>query len=254
MAKAFGPIQIVGTLDDLNFYITPDGNIVRIKGKSGNTKKSFKENPIFDTIKKHNLEFGLCSKKGVFFRRLVKLFYDQAKDGSIAGRSYQLLYAILKEDQIHPRGSRQLITGLQSPDTPRFLLGFEGNKGRPLGTVLKKKVTFNWEKRGVSIKTINPLQHLDWPAAATQVHLQLAIANWNCVSDTFETVYSNEIVLQKEAGLCQLPFVLAPLEHKDLWLAFIHIKFSSRVYNTVKIMPRRFNTTTLIGCEVFSFQ
>lgn len=34
MAKAFGSVQIVGTLDDLNFYITPDGNIVREKGKT----------------------------------------------------------------------------------------------------------------------------------------------------------------------------------------------------------------------------
>ena len=46
MAKAFGPVQIVGTLDDLNFYITADGNIVREKGKTGNTKKNFKENPV----------------------------------------------------------------------------------------------------------------------------------------------------------------------------------------------------------------
>lgn len=250
MAKAFGPIQIVGTLDDLNFYISSDGNIVREKGKTGNTKKSFKENPIFTPMKLHSKDFGLCAKKGSVFRRLVKPFYDQGKDGSIAGRCNQLLHAILKEDQLHPRGSRDLLTGLQSADALGFLVGFEGNKGRPLGTVLKKKVTFDWVKRAVNIKTIRPLQHLDWPKNAAQVHLQLAISNWDIVHDTFETTYSNVLVLQREAGLCPLPFVLAPLEHKDLWLAFIHIKFSSRVYNTVKVLPNRFNTTTLIGCEM----
>lgn len=247
MAKAFGPIQIVGTLDDLNFYITPDGNIVRTKGKSGNTKKSFKKNPIFETIKKHNLEFALCAKKAAVFRRVVQPFYTQAKDGSIAGRSIQLLFAIVKEDLLHPRGTRQVTNGLQSQDALDFLIGFEGNKARPLGTVLKKKVHFNWIKKEVNFKTIDALRHLDWPANAAQVHLQLAISNWNCENDTFETHYSNEIILQKEAGLQKMLFDIAPLENHDLWLAFLHIKFSSRVYNTVKVLPSRFNTTSLIS-------
>lgn len=251
MAKAFGPAPIRGTLDNLNFYITPDGNIVREKGKTGNTKKSFKENPIFTPMKLHSKDFGLCAKKGRVFRQLVKAFYDHAKDGSIAGRTNQLLHAIIKEDQLHPRGSRQLITGLQSKEALGFLIGFEGNKARPLHAVLKKKIAFNWEKKAISIRSINLLQHIDWPAEATQVHFQIAMANWDCVNDTYETVYSNEIVFEKKAGVCQLPFELAPLENKDLWLAFIHVKFSSQIYNTLKVLPRRFNTTTLLGGQLF---
>lgn len=252
MAKAFGPVQIVGTLDDLNFYITADGNIVREKGKTGNTKKSFKENPVFTPMKLHSKDFGLCSKKGRVFRQLVKAFYDHAKDGSIAGRCHQLLHAIMKEDQLHPRGSRQLITGLQTKEALGFFIGFEGNKARPLGTVLKRKIAFNWVKREINIKTINPLQHIDWPTEASQAHLQIAMANWNCVNDTYETVYSNEIILEKKASVCPLPFVLAPPENKDLWLAFIHVKFSSRIYNTLKILPTRSNTTTLLCAKLFN--
>lgn len=251
MAKAFGPVQIVGTLDDLNFYITPDGNIVREKGKTGNTKKSFKENPIFTPMKLHSKDFGHCAKKGRVFRLLVKAFYDHAKDGSIAGRTNQLLHAIIKEDKEHERGQRQLHTGLQSAAALAFLIGFEGNKGRPLQTVLKKKISFNWEKRTLSIKTIQLLQDIDWPSEASQVHFQIAIANWDCVNDTYETVYSNEIILEKKNGVCQLPFELASLENKDLWLAYVHVKFSSRIYNTLKVLPRRFNTTTLLSARLF---
>ncbi|MEL1240127.1 hypothetical protein [Flavobacterium flavipallidum] len=249
MAKVFGPVQIVGTLDDLNFYTTPDGNIVRVKGKTGNSKKSFKENPIFTPMKLHSKDFGLCAKKGRVFRRLVKPFYDCAKDGSIAGRSNQLLHAILKEDTVHERGQRQLHTGLQSASALGFFIGFEGNKGRPLASVLKKKLAFNWVKREINIKTIHPLRHLDWPDSATEVHLQLAISNWNCEADTFETNYSNAIILAKAAGSTKLVFELEPLQHEDLWLAFIHIKFSSRLYNSVKVLPNKWNTTTLIGCR-----
>lgn len=251
MAKAFGPVQIVGTLDDLNFYITPDGNIVREKGKTGNTKKSFKENPIFTPMKLHSKDFGLCAQKGRVFRQLVKAFYDNAKDGSIAGRTNQLLHAIIKEDLEHERGQRQLHTGLQSAVALEFLTGFEGNKGRPLQAVLKKKIAFNWGKRAISVKTIHPLQDIDWPAEATQVHFQIAMANWDCVNDTYETVYSNEIVFEKKTGVCPLVFELALPENKNLWLAFIHIKFSSRIYNTLKVLPRKFNTTTLLAARMF---
>lgn len=249
MAKAFGPIQLTGTLSDLNFYITPDGNIVRERGKTGNTKKSFRENPIFTPVKQHAKDFGRCAKKGVVFRRLVKLFYDCAKDGSIAGRSNQLLHAIIKEDLEQERGQRQLHIGLQSPAALSFLIGFEGNKGRPLAKVLKKKVAFNWTNREINLKTIHPLRHLDWPENATEVHLQIAISNWNCEADTFETSYSNAIVLQKEAGLSKLDFKLEPLQNENFWLAFVHIKFSSSIYNTVKVLPNKWNTTTLIGCK-----
>ncbi len=249
MAKAFGPVRLVGTLDDLNFYITSDGNIARVKGKTGNTKKGFRDNPIFTPVKQHAKDFGRCAKKGAVFRGLVKAFYDRAKDGSIAGRSNQLLHAIIKEDLEHERGQRQLHVGLQSKAALGFLIGFEGNKGRPLAAVLKRKVVFNWTKLAVSIKTINPLKQLDWPPNATEVHLQIAISNWNCELDTFETSYSNAIILQKEAGVSKLDFVLEPLQNKELWLAFIHIRFSSRVYNSVKVLPNKWNTTTLIGCR-----
>ena len=249
MAKAFGPVQLVGTLDDLNFYSTPDGNIVRVKGKTGNSKKSFRENPIFTPIKQHSKDFGRCAKKAAVFRRLVKAFYDCAKDGSIAGRSNQLLHAIIKEDTEHERGQKQLHTGLQSVAALDFLIGFEGNKGRLLAQVLKKKLVFNWVKWEINVKTIHPLRHLDWPASATEVHLQIAISNWNCEADTFETNYSNAIILTKEAGLTKLAFELEPLQNEDLWLAFVHIKFSRRLYNSVKVLPNKWNTTTLIGCR-----
>lgn len=249
MAKVFGSVQLVGTLDDLNFYITPDGNIVRERGKTGNTKKSFRDNPIFTPVKQHSKDFGRCAKKAAVFRRLVKPFYDCAKDGSIAGRSNQLLHAIIKEDTEHERGQRQLHTGLQSAAALGFLIGFEGNKGRPLAQVLKKKLLFNWDKREINVKTIHPLRHLDWPDSASQVRLQLAISNWNCEADTFETSYSNPIVLERGVGLTKLAFELEPFQNEDLWLAFIHIKFSSRLYNSVKVLPNKWNTTTLIGCR-----
>ena len=86
MAKVIAPFKIVGTLNDMTFYEASNQNLVREKGKSGITKKQFKENPIFDKIRQQGTEFGSCSRKSRVFRLLAKQFYDQAKEVSFAGR------------------------------------------------------------------------------------------------------------------------------------------------------------------------
>ena len=63
MAKVIAPFKISGTLDDINFVVTADGeNYARMKGKTGITSKQFKNNPIFDRIRHQGTEFGQCSK------------------------------------------------------------------------------------------------------------------------------------------------------------------------------------------------
>lgn len=53
MAKVIAPFKIVGTLDDLNFYVDQNNeNIVRRKGKAGVTSEEFRRNPRFRQGKK----------------------------------------------------------------------------------------------------------------------------------------------------------------------------------------------------------
>ncbi len=54
MAKVFASFKIVGTLDDLNFYVDQNNeNIVRRKGKTGVTSEEFKRNPVFANARNH---------------------------------------------------------------------------------------------------------------------------------------------------------------------------------------------------------
>jgi hypothetical protein len=47
MAKVIAPFKIVGSIDDLNFYVDQQGqNRVREKGKTGVSKEAFKNNPV----------------------------------------------------------------------------------------------------------------------------------------------------------------------------------------------------------------
>ena len=48
MARVIAPFKIVGTLDDLTFYLDQENNnLVKTKGKPGITTKEFLKNPIF---------------------------------------------------------------------------------------------------------------------------------------------------------------------------------------------------------------
>jgi hypothetical protein len=54
MAKVIAPFMIKGTLDDMNFYMASNENLVRQKGNSGITKEQFAKNPIFNRIRLKN--------------------------------------------------------------------------------------------------------------------------------------------------------------------------------------------------------
>ena len=66
MAKVIAPFKIVGTLDDLVFYIDQEKeNRVKTKGKTGVTSEEFKRNPIFNKVKNHSKEFEVRSKSRI---------------------------------------------------------------------------------------------------------------------------------------------------------------------------------------------
>jgi len=251
MAKANAPFTISGTIDDLNFYDSADGNIVRMRGKTGITKQQFKDNPIFDPIRQQGSDFGYCSKKAKTFNLLVKPFYKYSQGASLFGRFIQLLLAILNEDAENEKGNRSLLKGLQTGKGLNFLPGFEGNTDRPLTTVIIPNIAFDWNKFELNLKELDPIADIIWPESATQVSIQLAIANWNCEEDQFETSYSNTQLIDKKLGVQSLLFDLIPPTEKHLWLCFIHFRFSYTQYSKIKILHNRNNTTTLIGYESF---
>ena len=247
MAKVLAPFQIVGTIDDLTFYNTTDGNIVRQKGKSGITKKQFQENPIYDTFKKHNIEFGSCALKSGIFRALVKQFYDQAKEGSFAGRVNKLLFEILEEDTQNEHGKRKLENGLKTKDGKELLLNFEANKTRPLDKTWKTKIKFNWENLNLNSKTVNPEKDINWPEVdANQVHFQLAIVNWNYEKETFETNYSNQITFEKNNIKQTLNWTIETPKEKNLWIAYLCVSFSFKERKKTKLVHKKFNTATIL--------
>ena len=253
MAKVTAPFEIEGTIDDLNFYKASEQNLVRLKGKPGITKEQFANNPIFNPIIEHGTEFGSCVLKSRVFRLLAKQFYDKAKEVSFAGRVNQLLFEILEEDTTNKKGERKLEIGLLNPELHEILVNFEANKLRPLNKVLNKKITFDWKQNKINLTTINTEKDINWPEPdANRIHIQLAIANWNCKEDQFENHYSNEIILEKNDSEAKLEFKINKLQTKDLWMAYLFIGFSNKERRKIKPLHKKWNTTTIIGIQNFN--
>jgi hypothetical protein len=248
MAKIIAPFLIKGTIDDINFVVTADGsNYARSKRETGLTSQEFKTNPIYDRIRDQGREFGHCSKKSAVFRQLAVRFNNLAKEGSFAGRANKLLFDILKEDNTQPQGKRTLNQGLQTNNGKEALLFFESNKLRPLRNVLKINEQWNQDNQTITLTDFIALDHLDWPDEATHVHLATASANWDFENDTFDTCYSNEIILDKESQKQTLQLTNARPQGNHLHLTFFFIGFTKQEHKKHKLLHRKNNTATLIA-------
>ena len=250
MAKVIAPFKIIGTLDDLNFYVIGnDTNLVRTRGKTGVTSEEFKRNPIFTKVKNHGKEFGRAAKKGQNFRGIALYFNKRAKDGSYSGRGNKLMLEIIQEDTTNPSGERTFEGGMKNRETIEYFLNFEGNKLRPLKTVLKTNWTWDENNNTLTMANFNPETHIDWPEKADNVHLAIANANWNYIENKFETHYSEEIVFQKEEGTQTIILTTEKLRTETenaIQLTYLFIGFSTQERKKTKELKRANNTVTII--------
>ena len=250
MAKVIAPFKIIGTLDDLYFYIDENNtNLVRTKGKTGVTSEEFKRNPIFTKVKNHGKEFGRAAKKGQNFRGIALYFNKRAKDGSFSGRGNKLMLEIIQEDTINVQGERTFEKGMENPETKEYFVGFEGNKLRPLKKVLKTNWIWDENNNTLTIEGFIPETHVDWPEKADNVHLAIATANWNYSDNKFETHYSQEIIIKKEAESQSIILTSEnrePTTNNNIQLLYLFIGFSTQERKKTKELKRANNTVTII--------
>ncbi len=251
MARVIAPFKIVGTIDDLTFFVDQQ-NVNRVKQKSsgGITKEQFRDNPIFQKVRDHGKEFGHCSKKSQSFRATALYFFKRAKDGSFAGRCNKLMLDIVYEDTSNPNGLRTVEKGMESPDSIGYFTGLEGNKMRPLQKVLKTKWSWDDEKNQFTIKSFNPTKHIDWPEKADLVHIAIAQSNWNYQEGTFNTEYSEEIIIAKDEAPQKIEITVnKPVGH-HAELTYLFIGFSIQDRKRIKELPRINNTVSIIQSKI----
>ena len=128
---------------------------------------------------------------------MVAEFNKHAKDGSFAGRANELLLEILQEDLKNELGSRLITERIKTKFGQDLLLGFEGNKLRPLSNVFVENKKWEIKNNRFRLPALNPVNDINCPEEATLLTFNLAISNWKLENYAFSTNYAHPIILSK---------------------------------------------------------
>ncbi len=175
MAKYKSLFKVQGTLDDVNFYKTEDGYQVRTKG--GVSKSRIQSDPAFERTRENNNEFGSSATSGKILRRAIVDLVSNAKDNKLASRVTQLMTQVKNFDLTSARGSRNVATGIITPEGKLPFRGFNFNRKSSLTEVLLSDYNLDTTTGEVTINNFTPIQKLVVPTGATHVEFTAGFLN-----------------------------------------------------------------------------
>lgn len=129
MAILKGILPLEGTIGNITFARTRDGNIVREKG--GISAQRIASDPAFRRTRENNQEFGRAGRAARLLNNALRNTEGARADSRATSRLIKTLMAVLKGDTNHTRGARTVAAGNHGR-----LLGFEFNGDGPLHATL----------------------------------------------------------------------------------------------------------------------
>ncbi|MEI6595531.1 MAG: hypothetical protein WCO28_08200 [Bacteroidota bacterium] len=193
MAKLKSVINIEGTLNDLTFYKTQDGNLV--KTKSGVSGSRIANDPAFARTRENGSEFGSSAKSGKLLRSALRNVMANASDNRVTSRLTQLMHEILLLDTTSERGSRNVATAIANAAAKAMLNDFNFNIHAALGTILSKPFAVDIATGVITINNFVPIKDIVFPVGATDVTFTGAWSKVNFVGEIYDTQLSNSVSL-----------------------------------------------------------
>jgi hypothetical protein len=168
MAFQVGEVKISGTIDDLSFYKSVFGWLVRRKG--GPTRKQFKSSPAFERSRENSSEFTRCSQAASAMRKLI-IKHTSIKHKTIYHRLIKLMRLLANADQTSPRGRRDPLKDMHTKQGQLLLKDFEITpeltlykllvsvgllKAASVSTEHRRKKTFHFHSRYSTASLLKP--------------------------------------------------------------------------------------------------
>ena len=197
MAKLKGIIKLQGTLDDLTFYKTQDGNLV--KTKSSISKERIATDPAFIRTRENGAEFGSAASAGKLFRAAVQNLMS-SKDSKLTSKVTKLMMKLRIFDTTSVRGERNIYTAIGTVGAQEALNGFNFNSKAILSSIFHRYFTVNKVTGVISFLDLIPDKDISFPKAATSVSLKFAWAKINFDTNSFDIGVSDEMNLAKSPG------------------------------------------------------
>ncbi|HJY23825.1 MAG TPA: hypothetical protein VJ279_13115 [Hanamia sp.] len=189
MAKLKGILTIEGTLQDMTFYKTQDGHLV--KTKSGVSAKRLATDPAFARTRENWAEFGNAASGGKVLRDAVRNMIAAAADNRVTSRLTQVMARIKNLDTTSARGERTVATGISTPEGKVLLKNFNFNNKAILGAVLYKPYSIDTATGVISITDLVPINEIAAPAGSTHFSMKSAFAIVDFVAGIGDVSYSN---------------------------------------------------------------
>ena len=192
MARQTGLIKLKGTLDNVNFYKSKDGNMARMKTSVDASR--IKNDPAFIRTRENGAEFGGAASEEKIHRDALRVMMQNTADGRVTARLTKIMTQIKNMDVTSPRGERSVGIGIADPAAKTLLKGFNFNNRSILGSVLFKGYTVDTATGEIEILGLTPINDIAFPTGATHVSLRGAFAKIDFageVSDVEETNIAN---------------------------------------------------------------
>ena len=246
MAKQTGILKIEGTLDQLTFYKSIDGNLVRTKG--GVSGERIANDPVFIRTRENGAEFGMAATAGKVLRDSVRSLLLNGSDKRVTSRLTKLMTEIKNFDSSSPRGLRQIFIALNDPAAMALLKGFNFNINSALGSILFKPFSVDTLSGTITINDVVPINDIAFPQGATHISFVGAYARVDFNSKLTEVVYTPEVNLPIDGNLSQV--VLTPPNVPSLLgtnIYILQIKFFQEV-NTIQYSLKNgaYNATAIV--------
>ena len=192
MARQSGLIKIKGTLDNVNFYKTKDGDLARMKTSVDANR--IKNDPAFERTRENNAEFGISAKAGKLVRDGARPLAMTAADSRLASRFTQLMTRIKNLDTVSSRGQRNIVQGLQDPQSIAILQGFEFNRNAILSSILFKPYSVS-PTGEITISNLVTQNDIAIPQGATHVSFTAGVLGLDFANGDQELQLSNVVNL-----------------------------------------------------------
>jgi hypothetical protein len=189
MARQSGLIKIKGTLDNVSFYKTKDGDLARMK--TSVDWERIANDPAFIRTRENNSEFGSSARSGKLTRDNLRPISMNATDGRVVARMTKIMTQIKNLDTTSVRGARNVGVAMATAQAKALLKGFEFNREAMLSSMLFKPWAVNTTTGVITIAGLVPTLDLIYPEGATHVSFTGAYANINYATGIADVKLTN---------------------------------------------------------------
>lgn len=198
MARQSGLIKIKGTLDNVSFYKSKDGDLARMKTSLDG--KRIASDPAFVRTRENNSEFGSSAGSGKLLRDAIRTMMQNASDGRVTARLTKLMTQIKNLDGTSARGARNVGVGIQTPEAKALLKGFNFNINAILGSIVFNPFDVDVATGVITLDDLVPINDVSATPGATHITLRGAWAKVDFATGESSVEETNAVNLPIDAA------------------------------------------------------